>query len=170
MKITQLLSVTAAGALVITGGVAAFRTAHAEDTATPAPAAQASPGPGKGGGHGCHGFAGKFGDHDRFARWQHFHHGFGGGPGGGAGPDKMLNLTPDQQQKVKAIFQSVKPQIEAIRKEEQTKIRAVLAEAGKQVRPLLNEQQQQVFDDMQKLRADRAALPPAAPAATPAAP
>jgi hypothetical protein len=74
----------------------------------------------------------------------------------------MLQLSEEQKKKVKEAMKAAKPRIAAIRAEEEAKIAAVMAEA---VRPLLDEKQQAVFDDLQKLRQDRASLKAASAAA-----
>jgi hypothetical protein len=74
----------------------------------------------------------------------------------------MLQLTDEQQTKVKDAMKALQPKIEAIRAEEEAKISSLVADA---VRPLLDTKQQAVFDDMQKLRKDKAELKAAAPAA-----
>jgi hypothetical protein len=94
---------------------------------------------------------------------------FKGGCDGGACPQGMkacaalgmLQLTDEQQTKVKDAMKALQPKIEAIRAEEEAKISSLVADA---VRPLLDEKQQAVFDDMQKLRKDKAELKAAAPA------
>ena len=56
---------------------------------------------------------------------------------------KALDLTPEQQAKVKAIFEQAKPQIQAIRENIQS-----------QIRPILTPAQQQKFDALKKARED----------------
>ena len=56
---------------------------------------------------------------------------------------RALDLTPEQQAKVKAIFDQAKPQIQAIREN----IRS-------QIRPILTPAQQQKFDALKKARED----------------
>ncbi|MEP7015018.1 MAG: periplasmic heavy metal sensor [Verrucomicrobiota bacterium] len=63
-----------------------------------------------------------------------------------------LNLTPDQQAKVKPIFDQARPQIIAIHQEAMQKTKAVMDGAMTQIRPLLNAEQQKKFDEMQKAR------------------
>lgn len=95
---------------------------------------------------------------------------FKGGCDGGTCPQGMkacaalgmLQLTDEQQTKVKDAMKALQPKIEAIRAEEEAKISSLVADA---VRPLLDEKQQAVFDDMQKLRKDKTELKSAAPAA-----
>jgi hypothetical protein len=81
-----------------------------------------------------------------------------------------LQLTDAQKAKAKELMEAAKPRIEAIREEERAKIKAVIEEALAQLRPLLTPEQQAVFDDLQKLKTDKAALKPATPAAKPGAP
>jgi Spy/CpxP family protein refolding chaperone len=54
-----------------------------------------------------------------------------------------LDLTPEQQAKVKAIFEQAKPQIQAIRESVQA-----------QIRPILTPAQQQKWDAIKKARHD----------------
>ncbi|MFV0415779.1 MAG: Spy/CpxP family protein refolding chaperone [Chthoniobacterales bacterium] len=65
---------------------------------------------------------------------------------------KMLNLTPEQREKAKAIMESKKPQIEAIRKEERARLKAVFDEAEAELRPILTPEQIEVLDNSKKLR------------------
>lgn len=91
---------------------------------------------------------------------------FGPGPRGQERPKaghgemlaKALNLTPEQQKKARAIMEAAKPKIEAARKEGQAKVKSVMDEALKELRPSLTPEQQAVLDDLQKFRADKAAL------------
>jgi len=116
-----------------------------------------------------------------WGRGEMMHRGMKGeGPKGfhGQGPcDKgghpladALQLTDEQKAKAKELMEAAKPKIEAIREEERTKIKAVLEESMAQLRPVLTPEQQAVFDDLQKLKADKAALKPATPAAKPGTP
>jgi len=75
-----------------------------------------------------------------------------------------LQLTDEQKAKAKELMEAAKPKIEAIREEARTKIKAVLEESMAQLRPLLTPEQQAVFDDLQKLKTDKAALKPTKPA------
>ena len=92
-------------------------------------------------------------------------HGDGGPRGQGPGQAghgemlaRQLNLTPDQKEKAKAIMEAAKPKIEAVRKESREKIQAVMADSISELRPILTPEQAAVLDDLQKLRADKAAL------------
>jgi Spy/CpxP family protein refolding chaperone len=71
---------------------------------------------------------------------------------------KALNLTPEQKEKARAIMEATRPKIEAVREEERAKVKNVMDEALKELRPSLTPEQQAVLDDLQKLRADKAAL------------
>lgn len=164
MKKSLILSITGAGALAIAGGVALLHNASAESSPSPSPSPAAH-------GTACskmgtwHGHQCGFGQRGEMGRSQHSWHRHGGSDHFASGPGlpgTFLNLTDDQKQKAKAIFEGVRPQIEAIRKEEAAKIQAVLEDAGKQLRPILTDSQQKVFDDLQQLRADKAALTPPA--------
>lgn len=76
---------------------------------------------------------------------------------------RQLGLTEDQKQKARAILDATQPKIEAIREESRAKVEALVADALKELRPTLTPEQQTVLDDLQKLRADRAALDAAQP-------
>lgn len=67
---------------------------------------------------------------------------------------RALDLTPDQQAKVKAIFEQAKPQIQAAREEGRKKAQAIRENIQAQIRPILTAAQQQKFDAIQKARAD----------------
>ncbi len=76
-------------------------------------------------------------NNDRPNRWQHQR----GNPVERL--TKALDLTPEQQAKVKAIFEQAKPQIQAIRENIQS-----------QIRPILTPAQQQKWDGIKKARED----------------
>jgi len=67
---------------------------------------------------------------------------------------KALDLTPDQQAKVKAIFEQAKPQIQAAREEGRQKVKAIGDNVRAQIRPILTPAQQTKWDAMQKARED----------------
>jgi Spy/CpxP family protein refolding chaperone len=67
---------------------------------------------------------------------------------------KALDLTPDQQAKVKAIFEQAKPQIQAAREEGRQKVKAIGDNVRSQIRPILTPAQQTKWDAMQKARED----------------
>ena len=67
---------------------------------------------------------------------------------------KALDLTPDQQAKVKAIFEQAKPQLQAARQEAKQKVQAVRENIQSQIRPILTPEQQQKFDAFKKARED----------------
>lgn len=79
---------------------------------------------------------------------------------GGPGHDmwRELNLTEEQRKKIKAVMESKKPILDAIRDEQMQKMKIVLDEAQKEIRPILTPEQQQVLDDMKKLRESREKL------------
>ena len=87
-------------------------------------------------------------NNDRPNRWQHK-------PG-----DRMehlakaLDLTPDQQAKIKPIFEQAKPQIMALRQETRQKVQAIRENVQSQIRPILTPAQQQKFDAMKKAHED----------------
>lgn len=67
---------------------------------------------------------------------------------------KALDLTPDQQAKVKAIFEQARPQIKAAREEGRQKIQAIRENVQAQIRPILTPAQQQKFDAIKKAQED----------------
>jgi Spy/CpxP family protein refolding chaperone len=102
---------------------------------------------------------GKFGKSHKFDGLRRgFHrssrHHFGRHRDPGALLDRLLNLTDEQEAKVKEIMKATKPKVQAIREEQRAKIEAVMEDARRQIRPLLTPAQQKVFDDAQKLRED----------------
>ncbi len=88
------------------------------------------------------------------------------GPGGFAGHGghghrfamehltKSLNLTSDQQAKVKPLLDQARPQIMAIHKDAMQKTQAIVDKTMSQIRPLLTQDQQTKFDALQKARQD----------------
>ena len=87
--------------------------------------------------------------------------GFGGGHGGWRGQGfamahltKSLNLTTDQQSKVKPLIDQARPQIIAIHKDAMQKTQAVIDNTMTQIRPILTPDQQKKFDALQKARQD----------------
>jgi Spy/CpxP family protein refolding chaperone len=67
---------------------------------------------------------------------------------------KSLDLTADQQAKVKPILDQTRPQIVAIHQEAMQKTHAVMDGAMSQIRPLLTPEQQKKFDDLKKAHED----------------
>jgi len=67
---------------------------------------------------------------------------------------RALDLTPDQQAKVKAIFEQAKPQIQAARQEAREKGKAIRENIQAQIRPILTPAQQQKYDAIKKARED----------------
>jgi Spy/CpxP family protein refolding chaperone len=67
-----------------------------------------------------------------------------------------LNLTADQQAKVKPIIDATKPQMAAIHQEAMQKMKTVMDGAMSQIRPLLTADQQTKFDAIQKAHQDMA--------------
>ena len=82
--------------------------------------------------------------------------------GGERGPEghmlRELNLSEEQKAKVKAVMESKKPLLDAIREEQMQKMKIVMEEAEKEIRPILTPEQTQVLDDMKKLQASREKL------------
>jgi Spy/CpxP family protein refolding chaperone len=79
--------------------------------------------------------------------------------GGGRGHGKRfkleriteeLNLTAEQQTKVRPIIDQAKPQLAAIHQEAMQKTKAVMESTMSQIRPLLTPDQQKKLDDIQK--------------------
>ncbi|HEX8897234.1 MAG TPA: hypothetical protein VF751_00930 [Chthoniobacterales bacterium] len=67
---------------------------------------------------------------------------------------RALDLTPDQQAKIKPIFEQAKPQAIAIQQEAQQKRQALRENVLAQIRPILTPAQQQKFDALKKARED----------------
>jgi Spy/CpxP family protein refolding chaperone len=67
---------------------------------------------------------------------------------------EKLNLTSDQQTKVKPITDAVKPQIAAIHQEAMQKMKTVMDSTLSRIRPLLTAEQQKKLDDIQKAHQD----------------
>ena len=67
---------------------------------------------------------------------------------------KALDLTPDQQAKVKAIFEQAKPQIKAAWEEGRQKAQAIRENIRSQIRPILTPAQQAKYDAVVKARED----------------
>jgi Spy/CpxP family protein refolding chaperone len=67
---------------------------------------------------------------------------------------KSLNLTADQQAKIKPLFDQARPQIIAIHKNAMQQTQAIIDKTMTQVRPILTADQQAKFDALQKARQD----------------
>jgi Spy/CpxP family protein refolding chaperone len=67
---------------------------------------------------------------------------------------KNLDLTPEQQAKIRPILEQAKPQIKAARQESKDKMIAIRDNVRAQIRPLLTPAQQQKWDAIQKARED----------------
>jgi Spy/CpxP family protein refolding chaperone len=65
-----------------------------------------------------------------------------------------LDLTTDQQTKVRPIVDAAKPQIAAIHQEAMQKMHTVMDSTLSQIRPLLNADQQKKLDAVQKAHQD----------------
>jgi len=153
MKKTTLLGIAAAGTLA---GIGLLRAVDPQSNPSPPPASapkeeggKACGWGGKPGGSCPMGFKGQFGPHHGKERG-HFGHAMA--------LDRLLNLTDEQKEKVKAVMEAQKPKIQAIREEERAKVKTVMDEARKEIRPILTKEQQQVLDDLDKLEKDKAAL------------
>ena len=81
-----------------------------------------------------------------------------GGGGRGHGVERLtegLNLTPDQQAKIRPIIDQAQPKVAEIHREAMQKMKAVMASTASQIRPLLTPEQQKTFDENQKSRRGR---------------
>jgi protein CpxP len=67
---------------------------------------------------------------------------------------KTLDLTPEQQAKIRSILEQAKPQFEAARQESRQKMKALRDNVRSQIRPLLTSAQQAKLDAIQKARED----------------
>src|ERR1700730_3201618 len=67
---------------------------------------------------------------------------------------KTLDLTPEQQAKVRPILEQARPQIAAARQESRQKIKAIRDNTRSQIRPLLTAPQQQKLDAIHKAHED----------------
>jgi periplasmic protein CpxP/Spy len=65
---------------------------------------------------------------------------------------KTLDLTPEQQAKIRPILDQAKPQIQAARQESRQKMKAIRDNVRSQIRPLLTSAQQAKLDAIQKAR------------------
>ena len=81
-----------------------------------------------------------------------------GGGGRGHGVERLtegLNLTPDQQAKIRPIIDQAQPKVAEIHREAMQKMKAIMASTASQIRPLLTPEQQKTFDENQKSRRGR---------------
>ena len=67
---------------------------------------------------------------------------------------KTLDLTPEQQAKIRPILEQAKPRMKAAHQESRQKMKAIRDEVRSQIRPLLTPAQQQKWDAIQKARDD----------------
>ena len=67
---------------------------------------------------------------------------------------KNLDLTPEQQAKIRPILEQAKPQMKAAREESRQKMKTIRDNVRSQIRPLLTPAQQQKWDAIQKARDD----------------
>ena len=67
---------------------------------------------------------------------------------------KTLDLTADQQAKIRPILEQAKPRMKAARQESRQKMKAIRDEMKSQIRPLLTPTQQEKWDAIQKARDD----------------
>ena len=67
---------------------------------------------------------------------------------------KTLDLTADQQAKIRPILEQAKPQMKAARQESRQKMKAIRDNVRSQIRPLLTPPQQTKLDAIHKARED----------------
>ena len=67
---------------------------------------------------------------------------------------ETLDLTPEQQAKIRPILEQAKPQIAAIRQESRQKIKAIRDKVRSEIRPFLTPSQQQKLDAIHQARED----------------
>jgi len=67
---------------------------------------------------------------------------------------RALDLTPEQQAKIKPIIEQARPQMKAARDESRQKMIAIRENTMAQIRPILTPAQQQKFDAIKKARED----------------
>ena len=67
---------------------------------------------------------------------------------------KNLDLTPEQQAKIRPILEQARPQMKAARQESRQKMKTIRDNVRSQIRPLLTPVQQQKWDAIQKARDD----------------
>lgn len=70
----------------------------------------------------------------------------------------LLQLSGEQKEKVREIFETNKPKMDAVRNEANAKIQEIRTAIDSQIRPLLSKQQQSVFDDISNLDKAQEAL------------
>ena len=63
---------------------------------------------------------------------------------------RELHLSPDQSQKVEAVFEKRRPQMTALSKEMRPKFEALRSETQAEIRPILTPDQQKKFDEMNR--------------------
>jgi protein CpxP len=67
---------------------------------------------------------------------------------------KTLDLTPEQQAKIRPILDQTKSQIATAREESRQRMKAIRDNVRLQIRPLLSQAQQQKWDAVQRARED----------------
>lgn len=67
---------------------------------------------------------------------------------------ETLDLTPEQQAKIRPILEQARPQLAAVRRESRQKIKAIRDNIRSQIRPLLTPSQQQKLDAIHQARED----------------
>ncbi|MEZ4232853.1 MAG: periplasmic heavy metal sensor [Polyangiaceae bacterium] len=83
------------------------------------------------------------------------HHGHPPPPKFGPLPLEDLDLTQEQQTKVKAIFDRHRPEIEAAVRETFPKVQAINEQTEREVKEILTDTQKQRFDELKKRRKHR---------------
>jgi Spy/CpxP family protein refolding chaperone len=81
-------------------------------------------------------------------------------PGGLPGPLRELNLTPEQREQAKAIFEKHRATVEALIQESFPRVRAAQEQMDRELRAILTEEQARKFDE---LRARHPPRPPGGP-------
>ncbi|MCA9596003.1 MAG: periplasmic heavy metal sensor [Myxococcales bacterium] len=80
------------------------------------------------------------------------HHPRGGPPMFGPLPLEQLDLSSEQQTKIRAIVEKHRPELEKILKESFPKVRAVNDEVEKELRTVLTAEQQKKLDELKRHR------------------
>ena len=71
-------------------------------------------------------------------------------------PMHALDLTPEQEEKARAIFETYRPQIDAVLEESFPKVRAVIEKVDQDLMKILNDEQKKRFEE---IKAERSAGP-----------
>ncbi|MGE0324180.1 MAG: Spy/CpxP family protein refolding chaperone [Polyangiaceae bacterium] len=85
-------------------------------------------------------------------------------------PLEELDLTQEQQAKVKAIFDRHRPEIEAAVRETFPKVQAINEQTEREVKEILTDAQKQRFEELKKRRKHHGPRPPGEPWMAPGGP